>query len=142
MDEVAAGRTLDALVDGSLAPEAFTHADHFAVAFEALRRHPFEEAHAVVTDGIRALASRAGVPEKFNATITFAYMSAIAERMARAPGDDLERFLADNADLLDRAFLTARYTPDRLASPLARTTPLLPDRAPIPNRRLRVICKR
>ena len=127
MHDLAARRTLDALVDGSLAPETFTHADHFAVAFEALRRHPFAEAHALVANGIRALATRAGAPEKFNATITFAYMSAIAERMASTPTEDFEGFLAANDDLLERTFLASRYSPERLASPLARTTPLLPD---------------
>ena len=130
MSEVDAARKLDALTDGSLAPEDFSHVDHVMVAFEALRRQDFADAHAQVADGICNLATRAGVPEKFHATITFAYMSAIAERMATAPCADAAKFVAANEDLLDRDFLAARYTPERLASPLARTTPLLPDRAP------------
>ncbi|MEE4297934.1 MAG: hypothetical protein V2J24_00710 [Pseudomonadales bacterium] len=130
MTESHARTTLDELLDGTLAPEAFSHRDHLVAAVEALRRHPFAEAHALVADGIRALAERAGAPEKFNATITFAYMSATAERMANGPCEDVERFLVANADLLDSSFLESCYSPERLATPLARSVPLLPDRAP------------
>ena len=126
--------TLDALVEGTLAPEEFSHRDHLVVAVQALSRHDFEEAHALVADGIRALTVRAGVPEKFNATITFAFMSAGAERMADYTDFDAERFLAAHPELLERDFLASRYSPERLASPLARRLPLLPDRAPNLNR--------
>ena len=54
MSEVEAARKLDALTDGSLAPDDFSHVDHVVVAFEALRRHGFEDAHARVSSGIRA----------------------------------------------------------------------------------------
>lgn len=119
--------TLEGLLAGTLDAAAFTHLDHVAVAHEALRRYDFETAHARVAAGIQALADRAGAPEKFNATITFAYMSAIAERMDGAADGDFGDFLDRSGELLSPEFLAQRYSPARLHSPLARRTPLLPD---------------
>ncbi|MEM8752771.1 MAG: hypothetical protein AAGF90_07335 [Pseudomonadota bacterium] len=120
---------LDALLSGTLDPASFSHRDHVGVAFEALSRHEPMEALARLSDALRRLAARAGAPEKFNATITFAYVSLIAERRAEGGFATADAFIDANADLLDAAALTARYTSGRLHSPLARRAPLLPDRA-------------
>ncbi|MGI9395570.1 MAG: hypothetical protein ACR2OY_13050 [Boseongicola sp.] len=76
--------------------------------------------------GLISLTERAGVPEKFNATITMASMSLIAERAATGEYTDAEAFLSANYDLLSKAFFTRQYDPDRLSSALARSVPLLP----------------
>ncbi|MEM8766946.1 MAG: hypothetical protein AAGE43_05860 [Pseudomonadota bacterium] len=106
----------------------FHHEDHVKVAFDMLDRYDFVDACSRYASTIRAMAQKVGVPEKFNATITFAFMSVIAERKAGMPGADLTSFLAANPDLLDKDVLTAWYSEGRLTSPTARRQFLLPDR--------------
>jgi len=107
-------------------PAGFHHADHVGVAYEALSRHGFFTALQIYADGLMALVEKAGVPEKFNATVTFAYMSAIAERMRSAPAKTAADFIAANPVLLSGEVLS-RYSPERLQSDLARQVALLPD---------------
>ena len=121
---------LDRLVAGTLAPEDFKHRDHIGVAYEALARNDFFEAAAQVAAGIRSLAARAGQAEKFNATITWAFLSLIAERMGTSARGDAADFIARNPDLVDGALLARLYSRPRLSSDLARSVALLPDRAP------------
>jgi hypothetical protein len=66
------------------------------------------------------------VPEKFNATVTFAYMSVIAERMQSAPAESAENFIAANPEILSGNVLS-RYSKARMQSDLARNVALLPD---------------
>jgi len=107
-------------------PAGFRHVDHVGVAFEALSRHSFFKALQIYADGLMGLVEKAGVPEKFNATVTFAYMSAIAERMASAPAESAADFIAANPALLSGEVLS-RYSPERIKSDLARQVALLPD---------------
>ena len=111
---------------GALDPAGFRHADHVGVAYEALRRHGFFEALRIYADGLMALVEKAGVPEKFNATVTFAYMSVIAERMHRQPAANAAEFLAANPELLSGVLLE-RYSRARLQDDLAKKVALLPD---------------
>ena len=99
------------------------------MAFLALSRDPFPLAFARYSEGIRQLAVHAGRPEKFNQTITGAFLSLIAERLAEHPVADFEEFLAANADLLEAALLDRYYSPERLASARAKSIYLLPDHA-------------
>lgn len=115
---------------GTLAAEDFTHHDHVGVAAQALIEADFGTAHDWIADGIRALATRAGAPDKFSATITFFYLSEIAERLARQTSETGEAFVANNPDLLASEFLKDRFSPERLAHPASRKIPLLPDRSP------------
>lgn len=105
---------------------AFRHAEHVTVAFGLLKRYDFIDAAAIYARGIRTLASKAGAPGKFNLTITYAFMSLIAERMATSVYGDAERFIQDNPDLMSKDILAKWYAPDRLHSDIARTTFLMP----------------
>lgn len=122
---------LQCLRAGTLDPKNFSHADHVVVAYEALSRHDFIEAMSIVSSGIRALAEKAGDKSKFNATITLAFISLIAERMQTTCHDDAGDFLRQNPDLTGPAALSSWYSKDRLASPMARSIALLPDRVPV-----------
>ena len=62
--------TLTRLLDGTLDPARFDHRDHLGVGYEILKRHEFFEAAHLLADALRGLAARAGVPEKFHATVT------------------------------------------------------------------------
>ena len=116
--------TLEAFDAAEIDPAAFSHRDHLAVAFEALRRDEFFAASARVAHGLQRLVAKAGVPEKYSATITLAFMSLVAERMQE--GQDIDAFLDANPDLLNGA-LKRLYSRERLADPRSRAIGLLPD---------------
>ncbi|MEL6575547.1 MAG: hypothetical protein AAFQ81_06605 [Pseudomonadota bacterium] len=108
-------------------PGAFHHAEHVYVAHALLAKHDFIDATALYAKGIRAIAAKAGALEKFSLTITYAFMSVIAERMADGDREDAEAFAAANPDIMSKHLLSAWYAPERLHSRLARQVFLLPD---------------
>ena len=105
----------------------FTHADHVGVAYQLLRRHDFLDAAFRYSNCIKAIAANAGAAQKFNTTITLAFLSLIAERIETTAHDGYGDFLDKNTDLLDARVITKWYTPARLESDLARTMFLMPD---------------
>jgi len=117
---------LAALENNTLDPADFSHQDHVGVAYLAIERYGVFDALSVFARGLKSLTARAGVPEKFNATITMASMSLIAERAATDEFENADAFLKANGELLSKSFLTSQYDRDRLSSPLARAVPLLP----------------
>ncbi|MVO17186.1 hypothetical protein [Parasedimentitalea huanghaiensis] len=119
---------LDQLNDGTLDASTFGHQDHIGVAYEALKRESLFDAMATVANGIAAAASRAGAPDKFNATITLAFMCEIAERMEARNFPDADSFIAANPDLLTGAILK-RYSNGRAVTAQARRIAFLPDLA-------------
>lgn len=121
---------LERLVQNELDAADFAHRDHVGVAYEALASGDFPEAVQRVYAGIRAMAERAGIPERANATITWAFMSLIAERMNTTQHTNAEDFVARNPDLCRGDAIVPWYTLGRLRSDLARTVALLPDRMP------------
>jgi hypothetical protein len=106
---------------------AFRHADHVRIAYEMLKAHDFIEASARYAANIRHLAARAGAPDKYNVTITFAFMSLIAERMETTDHVDYKSFIAANSELTSKDVLQKWYSPARLLSDRARRVFLLPD---------------
>ena len=118
--------TLDAFLAGRIDPHAFRHADHVRLAFELLRRESFPEAAARFSAALKAITARVGHPERYHETVTLAFLAVIAERAAGA-SDDFARFAAANPELLDKRVLERWYAPERLASPLARRTFILPE---------------
>ncbi len=117
---------LQALKDGTLNPAGFSHRDHVGVAIVALRRHSFFEAMMIVAKGLQTVTQRAGVPEKFNATITMASMSLIAERLQVDDGAPIDAFIDRYPDLLSTALMRDAYPSGRMTSDLARRVGLLP----------------
>lgn len=118
----------DAFEGGSLSPEGFSHEDHVAVAREMLLRHDFMEASRRYASALQRLTLKAGVPEKFNVTVTLAFMSVISERMAKDKGATFPAFLAGNPDLVSGDLLGRWYSRERLVSSAARAAFLMPDR--------------
>lgn len=119
---------LDALLTGTLSARDFRHHDLIGVAFEAFCEDEFFRAATQVAGGVRALAMRAGRPSLFHATITWAMLSLVAERMQAASYRGPEDFIARNPDLADRSVLSRWYSDARLKSPVARSVALMPDR--------------
>lgn len=114
------------LCDDTLDASTFTHADHIGVAYEALAQHDFLTALTTVSRGIERAALRAGATDKFNTTITLAYMSEIAELMAQDLRADADSFMKAHPHLVQGSPLK-RYSAGRATSELARKTALLPD---------------
>ena len=123
---------LDQLVDGTLDAGTFRHVDHIGVAYQALAHHEFFDALHIVATGIDRAATRAGATDKFNATITSAFMSLIAERMGQGTHRNAQDFIDRNADLATGAPLKSLYSRARLASDQARRVALMPDLAGVP----------
>ena len=107
----------------------FRHIDHIGVAHALLLRYGYLDASVIYCKCIDQIATEAGAAQKFNTTITLAFLSLIAERMESSPDNSFEDFIAEHPDLLSPDILARRYSPERLASDSARTMFLLPDLA-------------
>jgi len=118
---------LEMLVNETLLPSDFSHLDHVGVAFEALQRHDFFDALAIIANGIQKLTIRANAHDKFNATITFIYMSVVAERMKAGNYANIDDFLRQNSDLVKKPIAKIWYSKSRITSDIARSIPVLPD---------------
>jgi len=117
---------VDRFLAGMIPARDFDHAMHVEVAWALLNRYPFVEALARCTAAIKAMAERAGAADKFNLTITAAFMALIDEHRRAHPHADWTYFIAANPDLLDKKLLARWYTPERLRSAQARETFLMP----------------
>ena len=115
---------------GEVAAGEFTHREHLRMAVLVLGRHEFTEAACLYARALRRIGARAGAPEAFNTTITLAFLSLIAARVAASGATDVDTLLRAHPELLDRRLLSRWYRPEQLTSPLARRTFLLPDPAP------------
>ncbi len=104
----------------------FGHAEHVQVAYDLLRKYDFIDAAAIYAKGIRTLAANAGAPDKFNLTITYAFMSLIAEQLANTQATDFKSFAQENSDLMAKSVLNQWYSAERLNTQLARDIFLLP----------------
>jgi hypothetical protein len=113
----------------ALPNHAFRHRDHVNVAWLYLSQFPLLEALARFTAALRRFAAHHGKPGLYHETITWAFMTIIHERMQRRPAGDFDTFAAANPDLLTwkPSILEHYYTPETLASDLARRVFVLPD---------------
>ena len=121
-------RLIERLETRSIEPAGFGHRQHLQAAYELLGREPFLDAAVRYSRAIDGFARSAGAADKFNLTMTVAFLSLIAERMAARPYPSYAAFLDANPELTADA-LTPYYSSTRLKSPLARRTFLLPDRS-------------
>ena len=120
-----------AFLDHSIDAGTFHHAAHVRVAFDLLQSHDFIEAAALYARGLKVIAAQAGAPEKFNLTITYAFISLIAERCAHGSAAGFNQFVTKNPDLMSKSALSGWYGDDRLNSDLARRVFLMPERASV-----------
>lgn len=105
----------------------FGHRQHIQVAYEMLHKYGYLEACTQYANIINTMATNAGAPEKFNVTITFAFLSLIAERIHGAKSwSNFDDFLTKNNDLLLKNALSKWYSSEQLQSDFARTHFLLP----------------
>ena len=120
---------LRSFLDGSIDPATFSHEVHVRVTYLLLRDRPLPETLIALRDGLRRLAAKAGHPEKYHETITFAFAAIINERVQRSSARDWEAFARDNVDLLTwhaGSVLREFYDPQLLHTDEARRTFVLP----------------
>ncbi|MEM9635999.1 MAG: hypothetical protein AAGA50_32100 [Pseudomonadota bacterium] len=112
----------------SLDATTFTHVDHIGVACKMLQKYDFLEAAARYGSALRAIATKAGAPEKFNTTLTLAFLGLLSERMADTPHKTFAEFMDKNPDLVSRSLMETWYSKDRVGSGRAKEIFLMPDR--------------
>ncbi|MDI2124653.1 hypothetical protein [Yinghuangia seranimata] len=112
--------------------ERFGHREHVRLTWLAVRRCGVPGAVDLVGNGIRRTAARAGVPEKFHATMTRAWVELVGHHAAADPRDDFAAFAEANPDLLDKDLLTRFYREETLAGAPAKSRWIAPDRAAFP----------
>lgn len=117
----------DSFENLAINPANFGHVDHVGVAYVMLTRYDFISAMYKYSCNIDIIATSAGVPKKFNVTITLALISIISERMKTTKHDDVCDFIDRNQDLITNNPLKEFYSTKRLQSDRARTMFLLPD---------------
>jgi hypothetical protein len=112
----------------SVDPAAFRHREHVYVAWCYLRALPPEDALARYVGNLRKLTAALGVPHKFHATMTWAYVILIHEAMQGGADETFDALCARRPDLLDHAAgaIHRHYRADELASDAARARFVLP----------------
>jgi hypothetical protein len=107
--------------------ERFGHREHVKLTWLAVRRCGTAEAVALISDGIRRTARYAGAPQKYNPTVSRAWVELTAYHMAEVPDESFEELLRRNPGLMDKRLLTRFYHSRTLASPAARRGWVAPD---------------
>ena len=109
--------------------QAFRHRDHVRLAWLYLRQLDLPQAMLRFATGLRRFAASHGKDGLYHETITYTFVLAINERMARQPDADWEAFGAANPDLFvyPSPLLDRLYRPETLRSELARRVFVLPD---------------
>jgi hypothetical protein len=107
--------------------DRFGHREHVKLTWLAVRRCGTTAAVELIGDGIQRTARYAGVPQKYNATVSRAWVELTAYHMAEAPAESFDKLLERNPGLLDKRLLTRFYYSRTLASPAARQAWIEPD---------------
>lgn len=107
--------------------DRFGHREHVRLTWLAVRRCGAAGAVELISDGIQRTARYAGVPQKYNATVSRAWVELTAYHMAEEPEASFDELVTRNPGLLDKRLLTHFYQSRTLASPAARTGWVEPD---------------
>jgi hypothetical protein len=114
----------------TLPAASFHHADHVKMAFLYLQKFTSLEALSRFSSGLTRFATANGKPDRYNETVTWAFLLLIRERIARGGSTPTwAEFSAANPDLLcwDDSILKKYYRPETLTSELAKRIFLFPD---------------
>ena len=109
---------LERFTRGEVAARDFPHHEHVRMAFEMLRRHDFLTSALLYSRALRTMTANAGKPEVFNQTVTIAFLSLIAECMARHAAADFGALVRACPQLLDKGTLAKTHVLRRILSPM------------------------
>ena len=108
----------------------FRHKEHVKLAWLYLRKYPLIETVVKVSEALRMFATVNGAENRYNETLTWAYIFLINERMARMrDGHTWEEFFEANPELFnwDENILKTYYREETLNSELAKRVFIFPD---------------
>jgi hypothetical protein len=105
----------------------FGHREHLRLTWLAVQRCGTAGAVDVISDGIQRTARYAGAPQKYNATVSRAWVELTAYHMGEAPDESFDELVRRNPGLLDKRLLTRFYSSRKLASAEARIGWVEPD---------------
>jgi hypothetical protein len=113
----------------TLPPGQFHHVEHVRLAWSYLQHYPLCEAIERFVTGLQRFAAVHGQAERYHATITWAYILLINERLATQPSSNWADFAAANPDLLNwqSNVLSRYYRETTLQSAIARRVFVFPD---------------
>lgn len=107
--------------------ERFGHRQHIHLTWLAVRRYGTTPAIDLVSNGIQDVARYQGAPQKYNATVSRAWVELVGHHAKRSHVADFDTFAEQNSALLDKRLLTRFYRSSTLASDTARTGWVEPD---------------
>ena len=115
---------------GELVLPSGNHENHVYLAWCYLRTRSLVDAFARLPRSLRRFAEADGSGDKYNATLTIAYVLTIYERMRQDAGADWESFRTANSDLFrwPEGPIYDLYTPEVLNSEAAKQDLIPPDR--------------
>lgn len=114
-------------------PGPFGHREHLRLAWLAIETgDTIESAAHKVSAAIRAIAAAHGAPQKYNQTVTVAWLLIVDHLRIATDGSGFDVMLASNPWLFDKRLLLRHYRSQTLASDAARSSYVAPDLRPIP----------
>jgi hypothetical protein len=105
----------------------FGHREHVHLTWLAVRHFGPARAVGVISDGIQRTARYEGAPQKYNATVSRAWVELIAHHVAEGAEDEFGRFVSQHTALLDKRLLLRFYRSTTLAGRRARVGWVEPD---------------
>ena len=126
--------SIEAFETGTIDPDLFDHEAHVYVGWSYLQRYQLKEATDRFSAALRRLTKKFGIESKYHETITCFFVILIAERQSITDSNDWQSFKRRNTDLLATrpSIISRYYSKVRLATSLARTQFVLPDRLAVP----------
>ena len=120
------------MADVMATAERFGHRQHVHLTWLAVRSCGTAAAIDLVSDGIQSVARYAGAPQKYNATVSRAWVELVGHHADHSDDADFDAFAEQHPALLDKRLLTRFYRSTTLASDAARNGWVEPDLAPFP----------
>ena len=122
---------LRALESCKLPESQFDHVAHVRAAYLYLQQTDFAGALDRIGRAIRNYATHHGMPDRYHATITVAYVSLIQQHICeRGNGGGWEAFARGSSELFKADLLAQFYPKPQLESEMARRVFVLPRLAP------------
>lgn len=112
--------------------ERFGHRQHVHLTWLAVQRYGTAAAVGLVSDGIQRTARYAGAPQKYNATVSRAWVELVGHHAGSSASTSFDSFARQNPALLDKRLIGRFYRPSTLAGERARRGWVEPDLVPFP----------
>jgi hypothetical protein len=110
----------------------FGHREHLELAWTCLAAEDVESAHRAAAAGVRHVAARHGMPDRYHETLTRAWVQVVALHRSLEPCESFDAFIEAHPRLLERNLLSGHYSRPLLWSEAARERWTEPDLRPFP----------